>query len=478
MKEQNKKIKVLVWGDSPASATGFATVIRGVFNELAKTGKYDIDIIGINDTGGWKDPEKFPYRIYPARSSIEEGVDYHGRHRLINAMTGREPEIKAPWDLLFVLNDTFILEFPVVGDQGISQIIADLQKQSIEKLPVEYFFKTIVYCPIDSPVKGNWIANGVAPFNYVVAYTKYGKRQIEKANSLLIDSSDVGDRTKVIYHGVNLDTYKTIEDKEIIKDFRSKFFRGLVQDHTLLVTSVARNQMRKDIPRTLQIFKEFQKRRPDSFLYLHCQETDAWGSLREYAKLFNLEFGKDWGVPKSFHANFGYSADTLNKIYNASDCILSTTHGEGWGFYNTEGFATKTIVVAPNNTVHPELFNYDADEDISDMNSLKELRGVPVKCGSTLSEWVTYGPADLERSRPLVNVEDAVKKLVWVYDNPEKVAEIEERAYKWVQQFTWQDISRQWDELFMQAYADLEKQRQEALIKIANEQKGMPKSKK
>jgi hypothetical protein len=62
--------------------------------------------------------------------------------------------------------------------------------------------------------------------------------------------------------------------------------------------------------------------------------------------------------------------------------------------------------------------------------------------------------------RPLTNVEDAVKKLIWVYDNPDKVAEIEQRAYDWVQTLTWESIGQQWDELFTRVYSDLQKERE------------------
>src|SRR3990167_7231839 len=84
--EENKKIKLLCWMDSPAVSTGFGSVAKGIFNELAATGKYEIDIIGVNDMGGWKDPSKYPYRIYPAKTGIEVQGDYYGTPRFISAL--------------------------------------------------------------------------------------------------------------------------------------------------------------------------------------------------------------------------------------------------------------------------------------------------------------------------------------------------------------------------------------------------------
>lgn len=462
----DKKIKMLCWMDSPAVSTGFGSVAKGIFDKLAKTGKYDIDIIGINDKGGWKDPEKYPYRIYPAKTGIEVQGDYFGRPRVISSILGKDPEAFPPWDIIFILNDPFILaENLPMFNKGTLSIIKEAQAQFVEKLPPDYHFKTVYYIPIDSPIRGNWVENAVSLADYPIAYTLYGKKEIEIADNILTKPTGVGKRTEIIYHGVDIELFKPI-DAKAKKEFRDKFFKGVIYDHTFVVTTVARNQMRKDIPRTMAIFKEFQRRRPDSFLYLHCQSNDVWGNLQEYARNWNLIFGKDWGVPAKFNANSGFSVETLNKIYNASDVIISTSLGEGWGFYNSEAFATKTAVLAPDNTVHPEILGYSGD--ISDMEKLYNsgIRGIPYKAGSTSSEWATYGPDDLERVRPLGNVDDAVKKLVWIYDNPDKVNVIKERAYEWIKKYTWDEVAKKWDDLFTKIYNNLEIERKKSLQKV------------
>lgn len=466
----NKKIKILCWMDSPAVSTGFGSVAKGIFKSLAETGKYEIDIIGINDRGGYKDPKEHPYHIFPARTGVEVQGDFHGRPRLIASLLGKDLDLRPPWDIVFTLNDPFVLEQPMpVFNKSTSSVIKETQEMFKQKLDPKFHFKTVSYVPIDSTVKGNWIENSINLVDRVVAYTEYGKKEIERADQALNTPTDVVKKTSIIYHGIDQQAFKVLPEDEV-KKFKSKFFQDVVKDDTFLVVAVARNQRRKDLPRTLQIFKEFQRKRPDSFLYIHCQETDVWGSLREYARIWNLEFGKDWGVPAKFNANTGFPVEMLNQIYNSADAILSTSHGEGWGFYNTEGFATKTIVVAPDNTVHPEILGYDGD--ITDMEALynQGVRGVPIKAGSTKSEWVTYGPEDLERKRPIVNVDDAVNKLVWIYDNPDKATEIENRAFEWVKNYTWKNIADQWDALFQDVYKELEDDR----AKIGNVASAIP----
>lgn len=459
-KKQNKRrIKILVWGDSPACATGFATVTRNVFKKLAQTGRYEIDIIGINDRGGYKDPYEHPYRIYPAKSGIDEGGDYFGRDRLIAAVLGKDPEVKPPWDIIFTINDPFILEAPLpVINKGTLVTIKSAQELYYKKMPPQYYFKVVSYWPVDSALRGNWIEKAVGLCDYPVAYTDYGKYEIEKENQHLEKPFDFS-QMRTIYHGVNLKEFYPISVEEKQK-FKEQYFKDKIKKDTFLVTAVARNQLRKDLPRTMAIFKEFQKRRPDSFLYLHCQENDAWGSLREYARNWDLRLGKDWGVPANFSANSGYPIDFMNNLYNASDVILSTSLGEGFGFYNLESFATRSLVVAPDNTTHPELFNYKKGADLSDMEILyNDLRGVPLKCQTDKTEWATYGPQDFCRVRPLVNVEDAVKKLLWIYDNPVKAEKIKENAYQWIQKYDWSEIALQWDQLFQEIVVKLDEER-------------------
>ncbi len=265
-KQEPRKIKVLAYMDSPASSTGFATVSKNVLGYLARTGRYDIDVIGINDSGAYKDPTKFPFRIWPAKSAIESTVgDFHGRPRLVASVLGKDPEIKPPWDIVFTLNDPFILEEPLMAfNKGAMEIlkVAQIQyKRATEqgKVPDKYMYKILSYWPIDSAVKENWV-DVIAMPDTTVAYTEYGKREVLKANKHRKEPvPKLEEDLSIIYHGVNLNAFKVVPEADA-KKFRSTYFEGKVKDETFLITVVARNQMRKDLPRTLQVFSEFLKR--------------------------------------------------------------------------------------------------------------------------------------------------------------------------------------------------------------------------
>lgn len=473
--KKDRKIRILFHSDSPRCSTGFGRIIFGIANYLAKTGKYDIDIFGVNDLGFLDpDPEKYPYRILPAMIPGIAG-DFYGRIRFINIIRGADRNFfTPPWDIIFTLNDPFIFEEPVLTPEiGMMDALKDLQALYKKDLAPEAHFSICSYWPVDSSLKENWITHAIGHPDYSVAYTNYGKAEIEKANNKL--EKPLKFNLDVIYHGTDTKSFHPISKEEKL-EFKKKFFKKAKIDpeRTYIVGMVARNQMRKDIPRAMKIFKEFQKRRPDSMLYIHAKENDVWGSLGEYARNFNLELGKDWIFPGNFNENVGYPTEALNKIYNIMDVQIQTTLGEGWGNCISEAMSAGTLNLAPNITSIPEIFGTEGNniEDLADLET-KEIRGIPLKASSTTSEWATYGPTDYERIRPLTNVDDAVKKLLWVYDNPEKAKVIADRAREWIQQYDWELIGKKWDEYFTMMYNDLEKERSvdaKALVdKVKNE---------
>jgi glycosyltransferase involved in cell wall biosynthesis len=457
----SRKIKVLAYGDSPVVPSGFGTVMKNIFYYLGKTGKYDIDLFGINDRGAWKDPQEHPYHVYQAMPPGE--TDPYGRSRFVDTLRGGGLDLQPPWDIVFFLNDPFVLENPIpFFNLGTLPATKDIQKTHYTQLPPDMWFKTVGYFPVDSPVKPHWVMSAINLVDYPVTYTRYGQTEIEKASWVLEES--LTKKVQVIPHGNNFaDFYPLLP--ETITQFKKDYFGSAVREETFLVIVVGRNQRRKDIPRAMKIFREFQKRRPDSFLYIHAEEQEMWGSLRETALQFGLKQGKDWNYPQDFVATKGFPVNILNAIYNAADVNLTTTQGEGWGLPITEAMAAKTINLAPAHTAIPELFNLSPVEtghglSLPDILEYKSLRGLPIKAGSNSSEWVCHGAPDLERIRPLTNVDDAVQKLLWIYDHPTEVKQITNRAHKWISTLSWQKVATMWDTLFTQAFLDLEAERQ------------------
>jgi len=403
----SKKIRILFYGDAPTVATGFGTVSRNILMGLHETGKYDISVLGVNY---WGDPHPFPFPIWPVGVGSS---DPYGRQKCVDMMSHN-----FDYDVLFLFQDSFILQSFM--DQALSHL------RRLKK------FVTVGYYPIDGVPKKSWV-DCMNTFDVPVTYTEFGKKE-----SIAIVPS-IADKIQVIPHGVNVKDFFPLK-KEQADSFRRQYFANNADK--FIVTNLNRNQQRKDIPRTLLAFKEFKKLRPNSVLYLHMAPKDQGWNLLEVLKATGLSLNEDVLFPgNDFSPNQGFSVSVVNGIYNASDVVISTTLGEGWGLSSTEAMACKTPVIFPDNTALTEIVGAE--------------RGYLVKSGATPSDY-TILPHDNEIVRPTTDVGDLVEKLVDVYDNREEAKRRAENAYSWVtSNLIWKrDIVPQWDKLITGAVSD------------------------
>lgn len=401
-----KKINVLAYCDSPTCATGFGTVSRNILSGLYATGKYNIDILGINY---WGDPHNFPFRIWPTGVNGER--DPYGRKKVF----GMIPRMQ--YDILFFLQDTFILDF-------LPELHKHLRSNGRD-------FRSVCYYPVDGVPKAEWL-NNVNACDKLVAYSEFGKSESMKALPEMKEPL-------VIPHGANTSDYFVAPEKDVTA-FRAQFFGS--QADKFIFTNLNRNQQRKDIPRTIAAFNEFHKQVPESLLYLHMAKKDQGWDLPEIVKAYGLSISEDVIFPENFGPNQGYPRNIVNMIYNASDCVLSTTLGEGWGLSWVEAMATKTPVIMPGNTAMVE--------------NITEKRGWLTKSGADASHF-TVVPHDNEIVRPLVDVDDMVKVMLEVYNNQEEAKKRAENAYNWtLTQMEWNaSIVPQWEKVFEEAYEEL-----------------------
>lgn len=404
-------IKVLALGDYCCS-TGFSTVMSNIMRQLHATGKYDIDVVGINYDGNPYDTDKFPGKVYPALSIANMHLnDPYGRQKALDLLGAGD------YDIFFMVNDTFIAQTFI---NEVNETKVALQKK----------FSTILYFPVDCQPKEEWITKCVGLIDFPVVYTDYGRRI-----TCDLDPS-VASRLKVLYHGTNTKEFFPIEDGEAVANFRYNYFAGKA-DGKFLITNVNRNQVRKDPMRNFMVLNELRSRgRENAVLYLHMAHDDAGGNLLIMADHFNFKLQEDFILPspRVFTVNRGIPVEALNLIYNASDALLSTTLGEGWGLSITEAMATKLPIVAPNNTSLTEI--------------LDNNRGYLAASGNTPSLWNTLGAGDLERLRPLLDVESAADQIERIMDG--ELPDLE-GAYEWAVNLSWDNICKEWEQIFDQA---------------------------
>jgi glycosyltransferase involved in cell wall biosynthesis len=407
--KSGKKIKVLAYCDTPSCATGFSTVSRNIFEALYKTGRYEIEVLGINF---WGNPHNFPYKIWPVGTNNER--DPYGRVKVVNMIP------RMDYDILFFLQDTFILDF-------LPQLHEKLNADGKKRVEICYF-------PVDGKPKEQWLKN-VNAVDYPVTYSEWGKKQVFDVYP------EFNKDLMTISHGANLKDFYVLNQKDITS-FKSQFF-GENRDK-FIFSNIGRNQQRKDVPRMIMAFKEFQKQVPNSILYNQMAKKDQGWNLPEVCNSLGLSTNKDVIFPENFSPNQGYPIEVVNMIYNCSDCVVSTVLAEGWGLAWIEAMATKTPVIFPDNTALTE--------------NITEDRGYLVKSGTTLNLH-TILPNDNEILRSLTDIDDMVKTMLHVYNNYDEAMEKAENAYNWISmKMDWQgDIAKKWVQLFDKAVEDLNK---------------------
>jgi len=403
-----EKKKVLVLGDSPTCSTGFGNVVRNILKQIYNTGLYEITIIGINYAG---QPHEYPYAIWPAINMLAGDKRYQNVYGLQLFI---DHCCSGYYDIVFVVQDTFIVK-------QMGKALED----AWNSLPKEKKFSSVYYFPVDGNLQKDWVNESVMKFNYPVVYTKYGKEECLKINKSLYD-------VDIIYHGVDKIIFNPIDKakakEEIFPSRKGKY----------VITNIARNQPRKDLHKTFAAFSLLKEKRQDVFLYILAQRIDVGGDLIAIAENYGLKVGEDWICPNDnvYGANQGFPIEVVNKIYNASDVIISSTLAEGFGLMTVEAMATWTPIIVPRNTSLVEIIGEN------------EERGWFCESGKTLNDYVVM-PYDNNILRATIDVYDMADKIDYVLNHPDEANKKAQDAFEWVP--SWDDVGEKWIEIFAKA---------------------------
>ena len=421
------KIKVL-WYSDFLIPTGFGNVAEEILSRLMKLDKYEFTIVAISHDGTPINTPKSPYYkfkdlvIYPALWN----KDILGFQRVLNMLQAGD------YDIFVSLMDLYLTN-------AIERYIA--QVKATKK------FSRIWYFPVDGDMDPKWMEWSDS-IDYPVTYTNFGVQTIARYNMKLAD------RCSIVYHGVDTNTFYPFESYAVAdngnlvplnkdRDKIRKEYFGADPDH-FIITNVNRNNQRKDLPRSIIAFLKVKERIPKAKLYLNTNVMeftekeatghDIMGFIRKYVP---TEIQKDISYPNP-DAMHLITKDVLRQIYAASDVVVSTSTGEGWGLSTTESMACKTPVVIPRNTASIELVGEN------------EERGLLAKC----SDFVVFPRWDHGLMRPTTDVNDLADKICQVHDYPEYAKSRTEAAYQWIKKnCDWDKLVQRWDEIFSEAYA-------------------------
>lgn len=407
-----KRIETLFWCDSPTCSTGFSTVSRNILKVLDKTEKYRFTVLGISHHGIPYDTKEHPYLEFPKHGGLfaaQEGNDIYGFQKAMRLLS------TGAFDILFILNDPFVMKF------ALPQIVA-LRDKLAKK------FKIVFYFPVDSAVKKEW-ADVVNLSDFPVAYTQFGFK------SMTAHIPELKDKLRVIYHGTDKSIFKPIvgPPREALKQ---AIFGPNAKKFVIL--NVNRNQPRKDLNSTFEVFAKLHAKKPDTFLYILASMNDVGGNLEEIASHHGLVLGRDWECPnpKNYSPNQGMPIHLVVQLYAASDLVITTTLGEGWGLSITEAMACRKPVVAPRHTSVQEIIGEN------------EERGWLVPAGG-FGHTVCQGPNDNNNVRLVVHHQEMVDRIRKVMEYPGQSAKKVDAAFEWVP--TWEEVGQEWLAVFEQA---------------------------
>ena len=398
--------------------TGFATVSKNIVKELKKHfgQNLQLDIVAINYFGEpyYEDENTF---VVPARTN-DVNDDPFGRYFFLKMLN--ESNV---YDGIFICQDLGT----IVSFVEVLEHIKAEKKQNNKKS-----FKSIFYFPIDSKIVYE-LARNLEFFDLLVTYTEYAR------NEILRFRPELKSKLKVIPHGNSSKDFYPIED---IKSFRKEFFKE--NSEKFIITNVNRNQPRKDIPSTIFAFIEakkiWNKQLPEPFLYLHMHPKDPMGwDIRGIMLQTDLVEDVDYKLlPKEFEDSM-VETETLNKIYNASDCFISTTLGEGWGLTYSEAASCKLPIIAPYSASFIEMSNYSKNAYM-----LENLYPICQINDNVIREQIDI----FEAAETLNHVAMAKNKLLEDINAYENLTKRIEDNYKWVKSLEWSIVCKQWIEYF------------------------------
>ena len=396
-------MKLLLYGESPCISTGLAQVSRTILDALVEDG-HEIEVVAINHYLKEYDENRFPYTIHPCPlgdcTNEEIAVD-----RILNG----------DYDVFMYSSD--------FGRYG--EIFKSLAKAREER-----FFFSIGYFPIDCETISPQTFDCLDLFNVQITYTEHGKRTIDKIRP--------GFNVSVIPLACEPDVFYPLSEEE--RRLARKELFDIENDDLFLCLSVNRNQPRKDLGRLLQIFHEFHKKHDNSMLYMHCKQEDVGGSVPTMAHAIGMKLiGEGTEIiftRPDFCVTNGYKWDIMNLIYNAADCLLSVSTGEGWGLSTTEAMASGTPVIVPRNTAFMEIIG------------TKQERGYLVKSGGDIDHTTFSYALGCNNPRDIVHASSMLAKMERVYNNREEAMQKAILAREWTLMHTDKIIGERWKTLF------------------------------
>jgi len=435
------KNKLLAFCDSPTCESGFGRVASNLLTRWQQSGFFEQIWVWAIGYAGF--PVETPLKLCPAATAAFPV--WHSVENLERFLLSLDNEKVGGTDggftHIFLMHDTWVMS-PMA--------------QILRKKASDNSIKTLLYYPVDAPLKPEW-TDIVAAVDVPVAYCEYGIAESRKAMSIQGKDSDANTRRRKaiprlrsLPHGVDRRVYKPFDlfeggnTKEVA---RKTMFGNVVTDEDFLICVVSMNQKRKGHHLALQVFKLLLEQWPEMRpkLYMHCAMDNVPDgiSLDEVANDLGLKVGRDvfFARPDLFPNGHPLATEQqLNSIYNACDLLLTTTYGEGWGLTITEAMAAGLPVAGPNHTSVANILGSDLPHP--------EQRGIIFE-----TETFEVLPGDHGRLRPRADIQSAAVAIAGAWqsekedpEGPMSLSSYRSRALEWISgtEYQWDTIAEEW----------------------------------
>lgn len=390
------------------SNTGFGSVSAGFLFNLAQTGKYDILHLGINYNELY--PIDVPWTVLSSGFWHQSGNawiqdDPYGYMKVQRYIEFFDPDV-------FMVNN----DFPVVDRYW-------TDSEGEPSAFAKHRSKKILYAPLDSEPCPPFFAESARKWDMTIMYTNWQKAMMVQRDPAFITAP-------VIYHGVDPFTFFPFDKQEAREQLREilvkKNPKAKLPDFSkkYIVYFNGTNQWRKDLQALFRGFAEFRKNASNAFLIPHSNMVPQPDSGGWYLpNLAGLTGVRDVLLMNNAHI---FTPEEVNIFYNAADVMAYTTRGEGFGLPSFEAMATKLPVVATNFGPQKEIHQ----------NGRGYLIDLIDKTVAVNHAWTYFALPDYK---------DLARLLYHIYLNPEEAAKVADKAYNWVQRFSWQNQTAELD---------------------------------
>lgn len=204
-----------------------------------------------------------------------------------------------------------------------------VQEGILQRIPQSRPYKYVGIMPVEAdPLCLSW-AMILAAMDKPLIISEFGTSEAQKAGISNAEHLRIG---------IDTEAWRIPTADERVKLRQSI---GLEED-SFAVLTVADNQERKNLSKSMEMFAEFSKDKPNSKYLLVTRENNPTGwKLRDYARVLGIH-------QKILIFERGMGFRELWSIYAASDCFLLTSKAEGLGMPLMEAMAVGLPCIATN----------------------------------------------------------------------------------------------------------------------------------